>query len=158
MADRILYIGAAGASRNSVNAAGDATYTTLAEFTIPKNTVKAGSIIRLNIGWRCTNSAAAKNIQVLVGGNQVRASSSALTNNASLQDMINIVARSLGLAIPMQGSGAANTFGASTGLPSEFAIDWTQDQKIELQARWSVATASEFIEVGAFVVELLTQD
>lgn len=158
MGDRVLYISAAGASRNSANAAGDATYSTLVEYTIPANTVKPGSLLRMNIAWRATNSASNKNIQVLVGGTAIRGAATVLANSSSLQDMLNVIARTSKSAIAMHGSGNANMFGVSTGLPSEFDIDWTQDQKIELQARWSGATSSEFIEVGAFVLELISQD
>lgn len=158
MGDRVLYISAAGASRNSANVAGDNTYSTLVEYTIPANTVKPGNLLRMNIAWRATNSASAKHIQVLIGGNSVRGATSILSNASSLQDMLNVIARTSQSAIALHGSGNSNMFGASTGLPSEFAIDWTKDQKIELQARWSSATSSEFIEVGAFVLELISQD
>ncbi len=157
MGVNVIALSASGSARQSANVAGDATFTDLATLTIPANRLRPGDMLTIRSGWLCTASANGKSYRVVVGGTNVR--NVAITaNNGSANDFVDVLIQSPALARSVPSAPVGNPFSQSTSGIASLALDITQPITVSLQAAWSGATASEFIENAYHLVQIVSRD
>lgn len=141
--------------RNSANAAGDATFQTLASVLVPGGLLGPNGSLRISTVWSFTNSANSKILGTRFGGSLFR--SPTLTTTAWFHDYTLITNRnSEASQIGTSSVGTASAvFGGTTGSVITRTVNTTADQLVEFGGYWGGATASEAITLEQYLVELL---
>jgi len=138
------------------------TETTFAKHTIPANTLKAGTIIRVRASVRVTGNAGADTlvIKVRLNGVTLYATSAAalLANDVAVFDFLIVSRAAPSAASSVHSSGLAivsvgGTHGvkASCIAPANYATNGALD--VDLRGLWSAASASDIAICESFVVD-----
>lgn len=152
---RLLDSSAVSISRNSVNAAGDATETAIKTVTVPGNALGPNGMWRAEATWEYTNSANAKTLRTRWGGlagGRVRedtvSTTASLRTDAEVQNVNSASSQKARNAFNAARSG----MDASTGALPTNTLDTTASQDIAFTAAWAGAVSGETITLAKYAV------
>lgn len=141
--------------RSSVNGAGDATFASLVDVTIPAGLIGANGIVRVYYTFTYTNSANTKNLRVAFGSGNY-AASLAVTTTASASGMIMIANRNSVSSQTCSASATTSGFtGGSSSNPQTFTVDTSAAVTLSIGCNWGGATSSEAINLEQYLVEVI---
>lgn len=152
---------AVGWTRNSANAAGDATAQQLTNFLLAANTLGANDALEIISLWSMTESANAKSIKIIFGAAADGTGGTAYCNQS-------VVSKSLVSAYTLisaknatnsqLGAAAASATGFAqnaSAVPVTSAIDTTVNTYISFQANWAGAVAGETIKLERYLARII---
>lgn len=152
---RVVDSSAVSISRNSVNAAGDATETAIKTVTIPGNAMGPNGFWSAEATWEYTNSANAKTLRTRWGGvSGGRVREDTVSTTASLRTEAEM--QNVNSASSQKGRNAFNAgrsgLDASTGSLPTNTLDTTASQDIAFTTAWAGAVAGETITLARYSV------
>jgi hypothetical protein len=137
----------AGWPRTSANAAGDASFLTLASVTVPGGTMGPNSKLKITLDYDYPNSASTKTLALDWGGSNI--SAPAYTVTAAVKIMLEIINKnSLSSQVILNG----NTYTTDTSAHLTSNKDTSGDVVIDIKVKWGGATASETITLLGYSV------
>ena len=153
--NRLTFSSGTAVTRNSANAAGDATAQTMATITIPPNAMGANGCVNLFTYWTYTNSANAKTIRARwggTGGTLILSAAPTTTTSINMTKLVHNVNATNAQAFMT--NSVASLGSASAGTPGTSAVDTTAAFTIILECLWAGATAAESITLASYLVDL----
>lgn len=136
-----------GWTRDSVNGAGDASYTTLATATMPAGLMGRNSKLVIISDWDCPSSASVKSFAVDFGGTNVGQPS--LTTSVMLKLMLEVQnLNSISSQKTMNGS----SYGASSNARLSSTVGTSAAVAIDFKVKWADAALSETLTLLGYSI------
>lgn len=152
---RLVAASAVAVTRNSVNAAGDATETSLVNAALPGNSLGANGLLWARATWSYTNSASVKTLRTRwngLAGTRIREDAVSTTASVRTEARLqNVNATNSQKAANAFNAGRSG-WDASTGGVATSSADTTASVDIAFTAAWAGAVAGESITLESYEI------
>lgn len=136
-------------TRSSVNAAGDASYTTLASVTVSGGTMGLNSKILITADWSFSQSTSTKYMSADFGSTSV----SIITVNSASYPATKIMTDIMNMnSLSIQKTHNTHTYGVAAGPHLASAVPTADDAVIDFKCKWGAAIASETITLLGYSI------